>query len=114
MKDSTSARIIVEIFGDQYPIKPTDNLTEDDIYELANYVDQMMRHTSEMGYDRHQATILAALNIAFQLHGERKQLNDRIHQLVQVINEIVGEEEVVKEEPENDTTSNSPVSDPNA
>ena len=114
MKDSTPARIIVEIFGDQYPIRPTDTLTEDDIRELANYVDQMMRQTSEMGYDRHQATILAALNIACQLHGERKQLNDRIHQLVQVINEVVGEEEVVEEEPENDTTSDSPVSDPEA
>jgi cell division protein ZapA (FtsZ GTPase activity inhibitor) len=108
MKDSTPPPIIVEIFGGQYQIRPTDNLTEDDIRKLANYVDHMMRQTSEMGYDRHNATILAALNIAFQLHGERKQLNDFIHHLVQVINAVV------EEEPENDTTSDPSASDQEA
>ena len=114
MKDSTHPPITVEIFGGQYTIRPTDNLTEDDIRALANYVDQMVRQTSEMGYDRHNSTILAALNIAFQLHGERKQLNDRIHQLVQVINVVIGEEEAVKEEPENNTTSDRSASDQEA
>ena len=68
--ESTSVK--VEIFNNQYLIKPTDNLSEDDIRILANYVDQLMRQVSRKGYDQISVAILVALNIAEQMYKERK------------------------------------------
>ena len=85
--ESTSVK--VEIFNNQYLIKPTDNLSEDDIRILANYVDQLMRQVSRKGYDQRSVAILVALNIAEQMYKERKSASDLIHRLIQGLDEAM-------------------------
>ena len=79
----------VDIFNNQYLIKPTDNLTEDDIRTLASYVDQLMRQVSRKGYDQLSVAILVALNLAEQMYKERKDSSDFLHGLIQGIDEVV-------------------------
>ena len=81
--------VTVDIFNNQYLIKPTDNLTEDDIRTLASYVDQMMRQVSRKGYDQLTVAILVALNLAEQMYKERKDSSDFLQDLIQGIDEVV-------------------------
>jgi cell division protein ZapA (FtsZ GTPase activity inhibitor) len=96
MKNFNPESIKVEIFNTQYSIKPTEELTEEDIRELAMHVDQMMRQMSErmssLGYDKHDIAILVALNIASQMHKEQKRYEQYILQLVQMMDDASEEE----------------------
>ena len=79
----------VDIFNNQYLIKPTDNLSEDDIRTLASYVDKLMRQVSRKGYDQLSVAILVALNLAEQMYKERKNSSDFLHGLIQGIDRVV-------------------------
>ena len=79
----------VDIFNNQYLIKPTDNLSEDDIRTLAKYVDQLMREVSRKGYDQLSVAILVALNLAEQMYKERKNSSDFLNGLIQGIDEAI-------------------------
>ena len=79
----------VDIFNNQYVIKPTDNLSEDDIRILASYVDKLMRQVSRKGYDQLSVAILVALNLAEQMYKEQKNFSDFLHGLIQGIDEVV-------------------------
>ncbi|MDE0300955.1 MAG: cell division protein ZapA [Candidatus Poribacteria bacterium] len=83
----------VDIFNNQYLIKPTDNLTEDDIRTLASYVDKLMRQVSRKGYDQLSVAILVALNLAEQMYKERKNSSDFLQGLIQGIDKVVELEE---------------------
>lgn len=79
----------VDIFNHQYVIKPTDNLTEDDIRTLASYVDKLMRQVGRKGYDELTVAILVALNLAEQMYKERKDSSDLLNGLIQGIDEAI-------------------------
>ena len=79
----------VDIFNNQYAIKPTDNLSEDDIRVLASYVDKLMRQVSRKGYDQLSVAILVALNLAEQMYKEQKNFSEFLHGLIQGIDEVV-------------------------
>ena len=83
----------VDIFNNQYLIKLTDNLTEDDIRTLASYVDKLMRQVSRKGYDQLTVAILVALNLAEQMYKERKDSSDLLHGLIQGIDKVVDQED---------------------
>ena len=88
-----SASVKIDIFNNQYLIKPTDNLSEDDIRTLANQVDQLMRQVSRKGYDQLSVAILVALNLAEQMHKERKSASDLVHRLIQGLDEVMTRED---------------------
>jgi cell division protein ZapA (FtsZ GTPase activity inhibitor) len=87
---SPSSPIKVDIFNSQYSIKPTENLTEDDIRELADHVDGMMRQVSQKGsYDKLSVAIMVALNVAAQMCEDQKRCANSIRQLVQMMDEAM-------------------------
>ena len=79
----------VDIFNNQYLVKLTDNLTEDDVRVLASYVDKQMRQVSRKGYDQLSVAILVALNLAEQMYKERKNSSDFLNGLIQGIDEVI-------------------------
>lgn len=83
----------VDIFNNEYLIKLTDNLTEDDIRTLASHVDKLMRQVSRKGYDQLTVAILVALNLAEQMYKERKNSSDFLQELAQGIDEVIKEED---------------------
>ena len=87
---STSASSIkVSILNTQYTIKQTDNLTEEDIRALAEYVDRMMQQFRQKGHDTISVATMAALNIAAQMYGEQRRCADAIRHLTQIIDEVI-------------------------
>jgi cell division protein ZapA (FtsZ GTPase activity inhibitor) len=81
--DASFSPIKVDIFNSQYTIKPTENLSAEDIRELASYVDQMMQQVSKRGtHDKLSVAIMVALNIAAQMHEEQKRAAKSIRQLI--------------------------------
>ena len=84
-----SSAIKVNILHYQYAIKPTNHLTEADIRKLAAYVDGVMRQASQKAHDPLKVAIMAALNIAAQMHEEQQQYADSIRQLVQMMDEAI-------------------------
>jgi len=86
-----SSPIKVNILHYQYAIKPTNHLTEADIRRLAEYVDGVMRQASQKAHDPLKVAIMAALNIAAQMHEEQQQYADSIRQLVQMMDEAMGD-----------------------
>ena len=84
--------IKVNIFNTQYTIKQTDNLTEDDIRALADYVDRMMRQFSQKGYDSLSVAIMASLNIVAQMYEEQKRYAGAIRHLVQMMDEAMADD----------------------
>ena len=101
------SQIKVSIFNTQYTIKQTDNLTEDDIRGLADYVDRTMHQFSQKGYDSLSVAIMAALNIAAQMYGEQKRYADAIRQLTRMMDEAMGDNM------EHDTPGTTPTPNPN-
>ena len=99
--------IQVDIFDSQYSIKPTESLTEDDIRELAAYVDRLMHQASQKGtHDKLSVAIMVALNIAAEMHEEKRRYADSIRQLVQTM------DEVINGGPDHDPLSAAPKVDP--
>ena len=87
---SASSTIRVDIFNSQYTIKPTENLSEDNIRELASYVDQRMRQVSKRGaHDTASVAVMVALNIAAEMYERHRRSEDAIRQLAQKIDEAI-------------------------
>ena len=102
-----SSPVKVNIFNSQYSIKPSENLTEDDIRELADYVDQLMHQASQNGaHDKLSVAIMVALNIAARMCEDQKQYAHSIRQLVGRIDEAIADDTV------HDTLRALPTFDP--
>ncbi len=86
---ASASSIKVSILNTQYTIKQTDNLTEDDVRALAEYVDRMMQHFRQKGHNDISVATMAALNIAAQMYGEQRRSADTILHLTQVIDEAM-------------------------
>jgi cell division protein ZapA (FtsZ GTPase activity inhibitor) len=85
-----SSPIKVNIFNSQYFVKPTENLTEDEIRELAAYVDRRLHEVSrKSAHDKSDVAIMVALNIAAQMCEKQKRFTNSIRQLIQRIDEAV-------------------------
>ena len=85
----SASSIKVSILNTQYTIKQTDNLTEEDIRVLAEYVDRLMQQFRQKGHDTISVATMAALNIAAQMYGEQRRCADAIRQLTQIIDEAL-------------------------
>ncbi len=72
-----NAPVKVQIFGQTYSIRG--ELDEEYVQELAAYVDEKMRTLAEATatVDTQKAAVLAALAIADELHGSRKERGGR-------------------------------------
>jgi cell division protein ZapA (FtsZ GTPase activity inhibitor) len=102
-----SSPVKVNIFNSQYSIKPSENLTEDDIRELADYVDRLMHQASQSGaHDKLSIAIMVALNIAARMCEDQKQHAHSIRQLVGRIDEAIADDAV------HDTLRALPTFDP--
>ena len=87
---SPSSSIKVDIFDAQYTIKPTNSLTEENIRELADYVDRMMHQVSQKGtHDTLSVAIMVALNIAAQVRDEQHRYTDSIGQMIRLMDEAM-------------------------
>ena len=93
MDAEENEKIRVDIFNNQYLVKSSDNLSEDDIRILASRVDELMRQISRKGYDQITSAILVALNLAEQMYEERKYSSDFLHRLIQGIDEVIKRED---------------------
>ena len=93
MDTAEPTTVKIDIFNNQYLIKPTDNLSEDDIRILANHVDHLMRQVNRKGYDQLSVAILVALNIAEQMYKERKNASEVIQRLIQNLDSALGTED---------------------
>ena len=95
--DGGSTSIRVEIYGQNYHLRGTD---PEYIQDLAEYVDAKMRLISEQAatVDSLKVAVLAALNIADELHVLRKKYDSlaqdctaRTEQLSGALDEVLGE-----------------------
>ena len=92
MSDASTDVVIVEIFGQRYPIRSS--LDQAYVAKLASYVDQKMQTAADrtQGSDSVRVAVLAALNIAdehFRIHednasdkGDVRRLTLELEQLV--------------------------------
>ena len=82
--NTEATTIEVNIYNVCYTVKPPDNLTVNDIRELANYIDGLMRRV-----DRGQGTndplsraILVTLNLAARMRRPKVNPEETINQLI--------------------------------
>lgn len=77
-------RVQVEIFGDKYIVKG--NAEDKHIIKVADYVDQKMNTISQRTphLSIKQIAVLAALNIADELH----KLQENYDQILQILEEV--------------------------
>ena len=90
----SASSIKVSILNTQYKIKQSDNLTEEDIRTLAEFVDRMMQQFHQKGHDSISVATMAALNIAAQMYGEQRRCADTIRQLTQILDEAMDNDAV--------------------
>lgn len=103
----SASSIKVSILNTQYTIKQTDNLTEEDIRTLAEFVDRMMQQFRQKGHDTISVATMAALNIAAQMYGEQRRCADTIRHLTQIIDEAVDSAAVPDPQPAESTEPTS-------
>ncbi|MBX6351732.1 MAG: cell division protein ZapA [Thermoflavifilum sp.] len=72
----TTTRVRVQIHGREYPLRG--DLTEEELRQLARVVDQVMHRisTSNPRLDSERVAVLAALNLAEELHRLRREYED--------------------------------------
>lgn len=85
-----SKSIRVSIFGRDYSVKGGSD--EEYIMTLAAHVDSVMRDIADKtgSLSSGRVAILAALNIADELHKERQRLNEIASELAQELEEALG------------------------
>jgi cell division protein ZapA (FtsZ GTPase activity inhibitor) len=88
----SSSPIKVNILNCHYSIKPTENLTEADIRKLVDYVNGLMNQASQKGYDQLSVAVMVSLNLAAQMYEEQNQHANAIRQLIQMMDEAMGNE----------------------
>ncbi len=83
--------IEVDIFNVRYTVKPPNNLTVDDIKELANYIDGLMRRLgNDHGTnDSLSRAILVALNLAAEMRGTKVDSEDTINELISKLDQVL-------------------------
>lgn len=97
MKDANNHAVPVQIFDQAYNLRGSD---DDYILQLAEYVDGKMRAVAEQTktVDTARIAVLAALNIADELHVLKRQTNgtsnytQRANQLSDALDEVLGEQ----------------------
>ena len=86
----SSTPVKVDVFHSQYLIQPTEHLPEEDIRELAAYVDrrlhEMSRKTSREKFD---IAIMVALQIAAQMCEDQKRFQQSIHHMIEELEKAV-------------------------
>ena len=82
--NTEAATIEVNIYDVCYTVKSPDNLTVNDIRELANYIDGLMRRVGRgQGInDPLSRAILVALNLAAQMRRPKVNSKETINQLI--------------------------------
>ena len=83
--------IEVDIFNVCYTVKPPNNLTTDDIRELASYIDGLMRRlgTGHGTNDPLSRAILVALNLAAEMRGTKVDSEDTINELIAKLDQVL-------------------------
>jgi len=96
-KDANNQAVRVEIFDQAYNLRGTD---PEYVLKLAEYVDSKMRAVAEQTHtvDTSRVAVLAALNIADELHlikrkqeGGGSDFTQRAHQLSEALDEVLGD-----------------------
>ena len=98
-----SRSIRVSIFGREYNIRGGSD--EEYIKDLAAYVDSVMKDIADKAgaISSGRIAILAALNIADEMHKERQQFEERIDELAQKLEAALREsQQPVTDEPSAD------------
>lgn len=81
MENRESISIEVVIFNKPCRIRLPENLTEDQLREIAKQVDEMMQNVSRRGYDPVQTAILVALNLTATIYHSESKLSDLTQQI---------------------------------
>ena len=83
----------VDIFNVHYTVKPPENLTVDEIRELANYIDGLMRQLgSRQGTnDPLSRAILVALNLAAQMSSNQVDSEAEIHRIIAKLDQVLSQ-----------------------
>lgn len=86
-----SKSVRVSIFGREYNIRGGSD--EEYIRDLAAYVDSVMKDIADKAgaISSGRIAILAALNIADEMHKERRKFEERIEELAQKLEEALGQ-----------------------
>ena len=73
MEQQESKPIRFVILGTPYTIKPTEELTEEAITELVDYVKSLVESYLRKGFDEHRVPLLVAFHIA----DEKRRLQEK-------------------------------------
>lgn len=71
------------ILGVPYSIRPSDDLSEDDIHELIDYVKGLVSSYSQKGYDEQKIPLLVAFHIADEMRRLQASYEAPLHRLVE-------------------------------
>ena len=85
--------IEVDIFNVHYTVKPPENLTVDEIRELANYIDSLMRKlgSGQGTNDPLSRAILVALNLAAQMSSNQVDSEAEIHRIIAKLDQVLSQ-----------------------
>ncbi len=95
---STSNKVVVNIFGEDYPITGVTDATH--ISHMADYVDAKMKEAAESSrvIARDKVAILAAMSIASELHDAKEtgqhsgqRIESRIDSLLTRLDQVLSE-----------------------
>ena len=83
----------VYIFNVHYTVKPPENLTVDEIRELANYIDGLMRKlgSGQGTNDPLSRAILVALNLAAKMSNNQVDSETEIHRIIAKLDQVLSQ-----------------------
>ena len=83
----------VDIFNVHYTVKPPENLTVDEIRELANYIDGLMRKlgSGQGTNDPLSRAVLVALNLAAQMSSNQMDSEAEIHRIIAKLDQVLSQ-----------------------
>jgi len=94
MKTSRNTVMKISIYGDSFSIKqPQDADEEDYIRQLAAYVDKVMNQVRQKTgiVSVANVAVMAALNIAKEMHDERQRYAETVQELIKALEETIAE-----------------------
>lgn len=80
------------ILGTPYTIKPTDELTTDNINELVEYVKSLVESYLRKGFDEQRVPLLVAFHIADEKRGLQEKYELPLHRMVERLQFAIEEE----------------------
>ena len=97
--------IRVSIFGRDYNVKGGSD--EDYVRELAEYVDSVMKDIADKAgaLSSGRIAILAALNIADEMHKERRRFNEFVDEMIQELQDAPDATLSLEDDPDTDQQS---------